>query len=57
MTYKEPTLDQMVEALRIKYSIDSSGDAKSILSLIAFYDRYKNIGTSSNNAAVPIKLT
>ena len=56
MTYKEPTLDQMVEALRIKYSIDSSGDAKSILSLIAFYDRYKNIGLPSI-AAVPIKLT
>jgi len=36
------SLDQMVEYLRQKYMIDSSGDAKCIYHLIEFYDKYKD---------------
>jgi|688.fasta_scaffold352020_4 hypothetical protein len=35
------SLDQMVEHLRQKYMISSSGDAKCIHHLIEFYDKYK----------------
>jgi len=35
------SLDQMVEYLRKKYSMLSSGDAKCIYHLIEFYDEHK----------------
>ena len=37
------SLDQMVEYLRKKYMFLSSGDAKCIIELIDFYDKYKHM--------------
>lgn len=43
MDWNTLTLDQMVEHLRMKYMLSSSGDAKCIFELIKFYDKHKNI--------------
>lgn len=43
------TLDQMVDYLKNKYMISSSGEAKCIFSLIEFYERVNNpMGWSEN---------
>lgn len=42
MDWNTLSLNEMVEYLRDKYCIHSSGDAKCIMSLIDYYDKYKN---------------